>query len=63
MTPEAKLLSLVMNEHNSAKTIQSDFDTQGMTDSAEMWGLVVARLGRVLDDYADHITSEMKAKA
>lgn len=45
------LLDLVTKEYNYAKGICNDFDRKGMEDSSEAWGLVVARLGRVLDDY------------
>ena len=45
------LLDLVTKEYNYAKSIAEDFDRKGMEDSSEAWSLVVARLGRVLDDY------------
>ena len=48
----ADLLALVMNEYAYAKGIAEDFTRQGMADSAEMWNLVVTRLGRLLDEYA-----------
>ena len=52
---EDVLLDLVTKEYNYAKGICNDFDRRGMEDSAEAWGLVVARLGRVLEDYESKV--------
>ena len=49
------LLNLVTKEYNYAKGICNDFDRKGMEDSSEAWGLVVARLGRVLEDYESKV--------
>ena len=49
------LLDLVTKEYNYAKGIHNDFDRRGLEDSAEAWGLVVARLGRVLEDYESKV--------
>jgi hypothetical protein len=59
------LLGLVMNEYAYAKGICNDFDRKGMEDSSEAWGLVVARLGRVLDDFnlQEHEATALKRKA
>jgi hypothetical protein len=52
---DSLMLDLVTKEYNYAKSICNDFDRKGMEDSAEAWGLVVARLGRVLEDYESKV--------
>ena len=49
------LLDLVTTEYNYAKGICADFERKGMNESATLWGFVVARLGRVLEDYESKV--------
>lgn len=44
------LEELCVFEYKNAKHLRDSFERSGMQESAEMWGLVVARLGRVLED-------------